>query len=117
MLAEDGWQWDKRALAQMHELDSVFHESQRLNSVLTVGPLGIVNAKNVVTTLSGVFTPKGYQGGIPAFENYVDLVIWGPDAQEFRPFRFTEKILGLGGDHVQRARHSPVTATPDLLPG
>lgn len=74
MLAEDRCQWDKRALAQMRKLDSVFRESQRLNSVLTIGPLGIVNAKSGVTTLSGVFIPKGYQGGIPAFENRIILL-------------------------------------------
>lgn len=59
-------------LFQMHKLDSVFHESQPLNSVLTIGPLRIFSAKMGVTTPSGVFTPNGYQVRIPAFENHID---------------------------------------------
>lgn len=91
MLAEHGVQWDKRALSQMHKLDSVFRESQRLNSVLTIGPLRIVNAKKGVTTPSGVFIPKGYQVSITAFENHIDTNTWGPDAKEFQPFRSPRK--------------------------
>lgn len=75
VVAEYDAQWDKSALAQVHKLDSIFHESQRLNSVLTIGPLRIVSAKNGVTTPSGVFIPKGYQVGIPAFENHIDTTI------------------------------------------
>lgn len=72
MLAEHGGQWDRRALAQMHKLDSVFRESQQLNTVLTIGPLKIFNAKNAVTTPSRVFILKGYQAWIPAFKNHID---------------------------------------------
>lgn len=115
VLAEHGGQWEERALAQMHKLDSVLGESQRLNSVLTIGPLRIVNAKNGVTTPSGVFIPKGYQIGIPAFESHIDTNIFGPDAPEFRPFRFTDKRLDSDDDHVQRARHAWVTASPEYL--
>ncbi|KAI7782505.1 hypothetical protein LA080_013505 [Diaporthe eres] len=72
MLAKHGDQWDRRALAQMHKLDSVFRESQQLNSVLTIGPLKIFNAKNAVITPSGVFVLKWYQVWIPAFKNHID---------------------------------------------
>lgn len=58
----------------MHKLDSVFRESQRLNFVLAIGPLGIVDAKNGTTTLSGVFIPERYQVGIPAFEDHIILL-------------------------------------------
>lgn len=116
MLAEHDGQWDNRALAQTHKLDSVFHESQRLNSVLTIGPLRIVSAKKGVTTPSGVSIPKGYQVGIPAFENHINTDIFGPDAQETCPFSFIDQSLDSDDDHVQRASHSLVTASPDLLP-
>lgn len=104
VLAEYDGQCDKRALAQMHKLDSVFCESQRLNSVLTIGPLRIVSAKNGVTTHSGVSISKGYQVGIPAFENHINTNIFGPDAQECCPFRFTDHSLDSDNDRVQRAR-------------
>lgn len=71
MLADHESQWDERALAQIHKLDSVFRESQRLNSVLTIGPLRIVNAKKGVTTPSGVYVPEGYQVIIPVFDNHI----------------------------------------------
>ncbi|KAK7978156.1 hypothetical protein PG988_005646 [Apiospora saccharicola] len=80
--------WSKRALDDMHKLDSTFRESQRLNTVLTVGPLRIVNAREGVTTPSGVQIPKGYQVGIPAYQVHMDPSIWGEDVEEFRPFRF-----------------------------
>ncbi|KAK8086419.1 hypothetical protein PG994_001393 [Apiospora phragmitis] len=80
--------WSKRALDDMHKLDSAFRESQRLNTVLTVGPLRIVNAGEGVTTPSGVHIPKGYQVGIPAYQMHMDSSIWGEDVAEFRPFRF-----------------------------
>lgn len=63
MLPEHDGQWNIRALAQMHKLDSVFHESQRSNSVLTIGPFRSVSAKKGVTTPSGVSIPKGIKSG------------------------------------------------------
>lgn len=38
VLAEHGGQWDKHALARMEKLDSAFRESQRVNSMATMGP-------------------------------------------------------------------------------
>lgn len=89
LAAHDG-EWNKRALAQMEKLDSTFRESQRLNTVLTVGPLRIVNAEDGVTTPSGVHLPKGFQVGIPAYSIHFDKDVWGEDAAEFKPFRFVE---------------------------
>ncbi|KAK8129686.1 hypothetical protein PG999_002066 [Apiospora kogelbergensis] len=113
--------WSKRALDDMHKLDSTFRESQRLNTVLTVGPLRIVNAREGITTPSGAHIPKGYQVGIPAYQTHMEPSIWGDDAEEFRPFRFTEaagKIEQVNhGDMSgsQRARQPWVTTSQEYL--
>lgn len=39
-----GGTWNKQALARLSKLDSAFRESQRINTVLSVGPLRIVAA-------------------------------------------------------------------------
>ncbi|KAL8336215.1 hypothetical protein RB601_000164 [Gaeumannomyces tritici] len=87
-LAAHGGVWSKCALADMPRLDSTFRESQRLNTVLAVGPLRIVSGPTGVVTPSGVRLPPGYQVGVAAYAMHTDPNIWGPDACEFRPFRF-----------------------------
>ncbi|KAK7920497.1 hypothetical protein PG985_008519 [Apiospora marii] len=113
--------WSKRALDDMHKLDSTFRESQRLNTVLTVGPLRIVNAREGVTTSSGVQIPKGYQVGTPAYQMHMDPSIWGEDVEEFRPFRFLANARkpskADSNDAVQpdRARQPWVTTSQEYL--
>lgn len=114
---DDGGQWNKRALARLEKLDSTFRESQRVNTVLTVGPLRIVSAKDGVKTPSGVHVPKGYQVGIPAYSIHYDEEIWGPDAGDFKPFRFSEKRSDTQStqNHLQRARQAWATTSPEYL--
>lgn len=113
----DEGQWNKRALARLEKLDSTFRESQRVNTVLTVGPLRIVSAKDGVETPSGVHVPKGYQVGIPAYSIHFDENIWGADAGEFKPFRFSEKRSDTQAsqNHLQRARQAWATTSPEYL--
>lgn len=113
----DGGEWNKRALAQLEKLDSTFRESQRVNTVLTVGPLRIVSAKDGVKTPSGVHVPKGYQVGIPAYSIHHDEDIWGPDAGDFKPFRFSDKRNDAQAtqDHLQRAKQAWATTSPEYL--
>ncbi|KAK8093930.1 hypothetical protein PG997_000615 [Apiospora hydei] len=109
--------WSKRALDDMHKLDSTFRESQRLNTVLTVGPLRIVNAREGVTTPSGVHIPKGYQVGIPAYQMHMDPSIWGEDVEEFRSFRFLTNTKLQETDEFEpaKARQPWVTTSQDYL--
>lgn len=113
----DEGEWNKRALARLEKLDSTFRESQRVNTVLTVGPLRIVSAKGGVRTPSGVHVPKGYQVGIPAYSIHFDEGIWGPDAGDFKPFRFSDKRSDTQSttDHLQRARQAWATTSPEYL--
>ncbi|KAK7948827.1 uncharacterized protein PG986_009713 [Apiospora aurea] len=109
--------WSKRALDDMHKLDSTFRESQRLNTVLTVGPLRIVSAPEGVTTSSGVHIPKGYQVGIPAYQMHMDPSIWGEDEERFRPFRFltNAKLQESDEPEPNRARQPWVTTSQEYL--
>lgn len=113
----DHGEWDKRALARLEKLDSTFRESQRINTVLSVGPLRIVSAEDGVETPSGVLVPKGYQVGIPAYSIHFDEDIWGPDAGVFRPFRFSDKRKDARAtqDHLQRARQAWATTSSEYL--
>lgn len=113
----DGGEWNKRALARLEKLDSTFRESQRVNTVLTVGPLRIVSAKDGVKTPSGVHVPKGYQVGIPAYSIHFDETIWGSDAGDFKPFRFSEKRSDTQAsqNHLQRAKQAWATTSPEYL--
>lgn len=113
--------WSKHALDDMHKLDSTFRESQRLNTVLTVGPLRIVNARKGVTTPSGVHIPKGYQVGIPAYQMHMDPSIWGEDVEEFRPSRFLASSRDPNEDESNyrsrpdRARQAWITTSQEYL--
>lgn len=130
VLAATGGRWDKRGLARMEKLDSTFRESQRLNTVLTVGPLRIVSAPGGVTTPSGVVVPRGHRVGIPAYSMHLDEHVWGADAAEFSPFRFSDKRrqrqsqassrdqagqLDQQGDYVRRARQAWATTSTSYL--
>lgn len=115
-----GGAWNKPALARLEKLDSAFRESQRVNTVLTVGPLRIVSAPDGVTTPSGVHVPQGYQVGIPAYSIHHDPAIWGPDAAAFQPFRFSAQrseaqATQATQTHVQRARQAWATTSPEYL--
>lgn len=113
----DHGEWNKRALAQLEKLDSTFRESQRINTVLSVGPIRIVSDEGGVDTPSGVHVPKGYQVAIPAYSIHFDEDIWGPDAGDFKPFRFADKRHDAQAtqDHLQRARQAWATTSPEYL--
>lgn len=111
---EEGW--NKRSLAQLEKLDSSFRESQRMNTILSLGPLRIVG-KDGVTTPSGVQVPRGYQLGIPAYSIHYDEEIYGSDAASFKPFRFynRRKDAQGNGDNLKGARQAWATTSADYL--
>lgn len=108
--------WNKRSLAQLEKLDSAFRESQRMNTVLSLGPLRIVG-KDGLTTPSGVQVPRGYQVGIPAYSIHFDEDVYGSDAAAFKPFRFynRRKDAQVTGDNIKGARQAWATTSPDYL--
>lgn len=111
---EEGW--NKRSLAQLEKMDSCFRESQRMNTILSLGPLRIVG-KDGVTTPSGVQVPRGWQLGIPAYSIHYDEEIYGSDAEAFNPFRFynRRKDAQETGDNLKGARQAWATTSADYL--
>ena len=111
---EEGW--NKRSLAKLEKMDSCFRESQRMNTILSLGPLRIVG-KNGVTTPSGVHVPRGYQVGIPAYSIHYDEELYGSDAADFKPFRFynRRKDAQITGDALKGARQAWATTSADYL--
>lgn len=111
---EDGW--NKRSLAKLEKMDSCFRESQRMNTILSLGPLRIVG-KDGVTTPSGVQIPRGWQVGIPAYSIHYDTEVYGSDAESFNPFRFynRRKDAQETGDNLKGARQAWATTSADYL--
>ncbi|KAI0021893.1 cytochrome P450 [Xylariomycetidae sp. FL0641] len=117
LAAQPGGMWNKRALAAMPKLDSVFRESQRLNSFVTVATMRMVSAPDGVTTPSGVKLPRGASVGAQSYPVFHDGDLY-PDPETFRPFRFAERREQLGADgekssYVQSARQAFATTSPD----
>ncbi|KAK0638467.1 putative cytochrome P450 [Cercophora newfieldiana] len=114
VLAEYGGQWNKRALAQMQKLDSVFRESARLNSFATVGLARRVVAKDGITTPSGIKLPYGTTLIVPSYTILHDDSIY-PDAEEFKPFRFSEQRSDEKVGYVKRAAKQFATTSTEYL--
>ncbi|KAL2262657.1 hypothetical protein VTK26DRAFT_582 [Humicola hyalothermophila] len=114
VLAEHGGEWDKRALAKMQKLDSVFRESARLNSFVTVGMARAVVAKNGVVTPSGVKIPYGASVVVPSYTVLQDNEVY-PDAQVFKPFRFAEQRSDENVEYLKRAAKAFATTSTDYL--
>ncbi|TLD14074.1 uncharacterized protein PgNI_02856 [Pyricularia grisea] len=108
--------WNKRSLAKLEKLDSSFRESQRVNTILSLGPLRIVG-KEGITTPSGIHIPPGYQVGIPAYSIHFDTEIYGADTEAFKPFRFynRRKDARDTGDSLKGARQAWATTSADYL--
>ncbi|KAI1341954.1 cytochrome P450 [Xylariaceae sp. FL0016] len=116
VLAEHDGQWNKRALAAMPKLDSVFRESQRVNSFVTVATNRIVANPKGITTPSGLKLPHGSVVCAPSYPVFHDPKIY-PEPHAFKPFRFAEKRAAKegeeGGSYIQRARQAFATTSPE----
>ncbi|RYP50348.1 hypothetical protein DL768_004113 [Monosporascus sp. mg162] len=86
-LEKHGGEWNKRTLGDMPKLDSVFHESQRMNSIVTVASPKPVCNPEAITTPSGLHLPYGAYIGIPSYPILHDQVLY-PGPETFRSFRF-----------------------------
>ena len=114
VLAEHGGVWNKRALAKMVKLDSVMRESARLNSFVTVGLSRRVVAEDGVTTPSGAHLPRGTTIAVPSYSVLRDDAVY-PDADQFKPFRFSDERRDESVDYVKRAAKSFATTSKDYL--
>jgi cytochrome P450 len=114
VLAEHVGEWDKRALARMHKLDSVMRESQRLNSFMTMGLNRAVVAENGIVTPSGVKVPRGYNAAVPSYAVLHDNSVY-PDADEFKPFRFADQRGDESVEYVKRAAKAFATTSNEYL--
>ncbi|KAH8650437.1 cytochrome P450 [Ilyonectria robusta] len=110
VLAEHCGQWNKRALAKMHKLDSVLRESARLNSFVTIGLSRLVVAEEGMTTPSGVRIPKGCVVSVHSYPVLQDPQVY-PDAQQFQPFRFAEWRQDENVEDIKRARNAFATTS------
>jgi cytochrome P450 len=114
VLSAHGGQWTKRALAQLEKLDSVMHESARLNSILAVGLRRVVLAENGLTTPSGVHLPKGTHISLPVYSVMRDETIY-ENAETFVPFRFSGKSNDQCEERPKRAPNTFTSTGPDFL--
>lgn len=120
-LAEHGGYWNKKALSKMVELDSVMRESQRLNSVVTMGLGRAVVAPEGITTPDGVHIAKGNYVVVPGYATLHNADLY-PDPDEFKPFRFSEKCgqqqtlsPADEDDSLERARQQWATTSNEYL--
>jgi cytochrome P450 len=84
--------WNKRALAKMEKLDSFLRESQRLNSLGALGLNRYVgNPQGITTPISNVHLAKNTHVVVSLYTSLRDEQVYGPNANEARPFRFSEQ--------------------------
>ncbi|KAK3938028.1 cytochrome P450 [Diplogelasinospora grovesii] len=114
VLGEHGGEWNKRALAKMEKLDSVMRESARMNSFVTVGLARAVVARDGITTPSGVKIPYGATVVVPSYPVLQDDSVY-PDAQTFRPFRFSDQRSDDSVEYVKRAAKAFASTSNDYL--
>ncbi|KAF5332161.1 hypothetical protein D9611_008152 [Ephemerocybe angulata] len=80
---EEGW--TKASMDRMVFLDSFIAESKRYDILGTVGGMRIAIDDCI---LSGTLIPKGTMIGANLIDSHFSTSAWGPDAEEFDPYRF-----------------------------
>ncbi|RYO82239.1 hypothetical protein DL766_003213 [Monosporascus sp. MC13-8B] len=86
-LEKHGGGWNKRTPEDMPKFGSMFRESQRRNSIVTVASPKPVCNPDGVTTPSGLHIPYGAYIGILSYPILHDPALY-PEPETFRPFRF-----------------------------
>ncbi|KAG5758070.1 hypothetical protein H9Q72_013797 [Fusarium xylarioides] len=106
--------WNKRAVAQLEKLDSAIRESQRKNSIVSIGVSRTVVAEKGVTFPSGTHVPKGLRIAVPGYSVLQDSEIY-PEPKSYKPLRFYDARRNEADEYVKSARNALPTATQDFL--
>ncbi|KAH6954641.1 cytochrome P450 [Fusarium avenaceum] len=114
VLQQHDYHWNKRAVTQLEKLDSAIRESQRKNSIVVIGVLREVVAKDGVTFPSGTHVPKGLRIGVPGYSVHQDSEVY-TDPSAYVPLRFYEARQNESDEYVKSARNALPTATKDFL--
>ncbi|KAM0229976.1 hypothetical protein ACHAP5_011493 [Fusarium lateritium] len=114
VLQQHGNKWNKRAVAQLEKIDSAIRESQRKNSIVAIGVLREVVAKDGVTFPSGTHVPKGLRIGVPGYSVHQDSEVY-TDPNTYVPLRFYDARQNETDEYVKSARNALPTATKDFL--
>lgn len=89
VLAANDGVWTKKALSQLHKIDSAIKESLRLAPVVAFGSGRHVMTKGGLTTPDGTFLPQGSTVAIPSYAIHQDPANYDDPAQ-YKAFRFAE---------------------------
>ncbi|GLJ24467.1 hypothetical protein SUGI_0467250 [Cryptomeria japonica] len=97
--------WQEQARSEVHVVCGNCHPKfETLNKLKTLGMIlnevirlyppavGLMREVHKDTTLGGIAIPKGAQVLFPMLSLYHDTSLWGEDANEFKPERFSEGI-------------------------
>ncbi|RGP62599.1 hypothetical protein FSPOR_9178 [Fusarium sporotrichioides] len=114
VLQQHGGQWNKRAVAQMEKVDSAIRESQRKNSIVSIGVSRTVVAEKGVTFPSGTHVPKGLRVAVPGYSVLQDPEIY-PEPKTYKPLRFYNARQDEKEGYVKSARNALPTASKDFL--
>ncbi|KAF4953517.1 hypothetical protein FGADI_5851 [Fusarium gaditjirri] len=106
--------WNKRAVAQLEKLDSAIRESQRKNSIVSIGVSRTVVGEKGVTFPSGTHVPKGLRIAVPGYSVLQDSEIY-PEPKTYKPLRFYDARQNEADEYVKSVRNALPTATQDFL--
>jgi cytochrome P450 len=114
VLQQHDGKWNKRAVAQLEKLDSAIRESQRKNSIVSIGVSRTVVAEKGVTFPSGTHVPKGLRIAVPGYSVLQDPEIY-PEPKKYEPLRFYNARHDENDGYVKSARNALPTTSQDFL--
>ncbi|KAI1063802.1 hypothetical protein LB506_005617 [Fusarium annulatum] len=114
VLKQHDGKWNKRAVAQLEKVDSAIRESQRKNSIVSIGVSRTVVAEKGVTFPSGTHVSKGLRIAVPGYSVLQDSEIY-PEPKAYKPLRFYDARQNEADEYVKSARNALPTATQDFL--
>ncbi|RGP78404.1 hypothetical protein FLONG3_3540 [Fusarium longipes] len=114
VLQQHNGQWNKRAVAQLEKLDSAIRESQRKNSIVSIGVSRAVVAEKGVTFPSGTHVPKGHRIAVPGYSVLQDPEIY-PEPKKYNALRFYNARHDEKDGYVKSARNALPTTSPEFL--